>query len=145
MNTEKGSYEKTFWYPTHYRGTWAESVAICKSFNMQLITLDSDAEARHFLSLFIDNSPLFDQFTHLGAVGSIPRTLTEWFWVENTQKVNFTLVFGSGLPDNYGGNEVCLSLGYVSNTFYFNDLKCYESYSSKFVCQTISYEPLSKF
>lgn len=111
---------------------------------MQLVSLDSDAEALHFLSLFVDNSPLFDQFTHLGGVASIPKTSTEWFWVENTKKVNFTLVFGNGLPDNYGGNEVCLTLGYTSNTFYFNDLKCYESYIFKFVCQSILYEPASK-
>lgn len=103
---------------------------------MDLVTLESQGEAFHFLNLFIDNAPLFDTFTHVGGVASVAKTLTDWYWLESGNKTNLALYFGPGLPDNYGGNELCLTLGITPGSYYFNDLKCYENYMFKFVCQT---------
>lgn len=115
-------------------------MTICKSFKLEFLSLDSEAEARHFFTVFLDNSQLFDIATHIGAVTPIMKSLTDWYWVENTEKVNFTLSFGAGQPDNYGGNEACLVLGFTGGSYFFNDLKCYENHMYKFVCQSITYE-----
>lgn len=134
-------YEKTFWYPYAFRGTWAEAKQICDSFDMGLISLESDAEANHFLAIYERYGPLFDTWTHIGAVATLTKTLTDWFWIENASKLNFTLRFLPGMPDNYGGNEVCLSLTNSAGSYYFNDLKCYENYMQRFICQTVTYVP----
>lgn len=132
----KGQFTKKYWYPTHFRGTWVEAQQICNSYDLELVTIDSVDESNVFLSLYTQNAALFDTWTHIGAVATIPRSATDWYWVGSTEKVNFPLKFGVGLPDNYGGNEACLTLGLFLGSYYFNDLKCYEHYIMKFVCQS---------
>jgi hypothetical protein len=108
---------------------------------MGFLSLDSKEEAYHFLVIYERNAALFDQYTHIGAVASFAKTLTDWYWVENAEKANFTINFLPGQPDNYGGNELCLVLMTSGGSYYFNDLKCYENYIFKFVCQTVNYLP----
>ena len=108
---------------------------------MGLATLDSKEEGQYFFVLFEHYASLFDIWTHIGGVAAIPKTLTEWYWTENGTKLNFTLKFLPGAPDNVGGNEVCLTLTISAGSYFFNDLKCYENYIMKFVCQTVNYVP----
>lgn len=110
---------------------------------MNLITLDSAPEADYFLTLFSQNAALFDLYTHIGAVATVARTLTDWYWLESNQKVNFPLKFQFLQPDDAGGVERCLSLGITSGVYYFNDLKCYELFTYKFVCQAITYDRMT--
>jgi hypothetical protein len=84
---------------------------------------------------------MFDYYTHVGAAATVAKSLTDWYWVEGGAKLNFTLKFQPGMPDNYGGNELCLSLIRTNGVYTFNDIKCYEHYSHRFVCQTV--KPLS--
>jgi hypothetical protein len=138
-------YEKTFWYPSHYKATWIESMTICKSFGMDFLTLSSLDESKHFLHLYEEHIPLFDLYTHIGAAATVARSTTDWYWVENREKVNFTMKFVSGTPDNYGGNEMCLTVTNVGGSYSFNDLKCYENYIYRFLCETVKLFPSSKF
>lgn len=133
-------YEKTFWYPSHYRGTWIEAKTMCKHFKMELISLDSEAEANYFLNLFSQTPGLFDKWTHIGAVTSLSKSKSEWYWAENAKKANFTLKFLSGQPDNYGGEEQCLAITLSNGVYGFNDLKCYQANINRFLCQTKAFD-----
>jgi hypothetical protein len=141
IDRDGARYEKIFWYPTHYRGTWTEAKAICDSFDKGFISLDSLDEAHHFLILFEHFNNLFDTYTHIGAAATVAKSLTDWYWVEGGEKLNFTLKFYPGTPDNYGGNELCMSLINTNGVYTFNDLKCYENYIYRFVCQTVKILP----
>jgi hypothetical protein len=129
--------EKVYWYPTHFLASWIEAKTICDSYNMEFLSLDTKDEAFNFLRLYEQNIPVFTDYTHIGAAATIAKTLTDWFWVETSQRVNFTLRFGASQPDNYNGEELCLSLTYYSGSYGFNDIKCYESFWMKFICQEV--------
>jgi hypothetical protein len=139
-------YEKTFWYPSHFKATWVEAKTICNSFGMDFLTLSSLDESKHFLKLYEEYVNLFDLYTHIGAAATVAKSTTDWYWVENREKVNFTMRFLPGTPDNAGGNEMCLTLTHVGGYNYFNDLKCYETYILRFICETVKFfSPTSKF
>lgn len=138
-----GKYTKTFWYSSGYRGTWIEAEAICDSYDLTLATLDSQQEADFLLPLYSANNLLFDAYTHIGAVATVPFTKTDYFWLQTGAKVNFTMRFLPGFPDNYGGKEVCLSLTYNGGVVYFNDIQCFEAWSLRFICQSISYDSIT--
>lgn len=131
-----GPNRKTFWISTHFQAYWDQAKTICSSYGMEFLSLESLQEADGLLSLCHKKNALFDQWTHIGGVTTVPKSKTEWYWVETGKKVNFTLKFGSGQPDNAGGKEWCLSLGkQPSNSFFFNDINCYGMHQFKFICQ----------
>jgi hypothetical protein len=107
---------------------------------MTLATLDSQAESDYLLPLYAQKAALFDVWTHIGGVASTGKSLTDWYWVGTGEKVNFPLKFGANLPDNIGGNEVCLVLAVTSGSAYLNDAKCYETIPYKFICQSKIYD-----
>jgi hypothetical protein len=132
------SYEKTFWYPTLYKGTWIEAAVICRSFGMDLFTLYSQDEANHFYQILEKNTQLFPTYMYIGGVTVILKTKTEWFWLDTNEKVNFPMRFLAGDPNNLGGNEKCLGMIISGGSYYFIDVMC-NAVSVKFVCQSVSH------
>ena len=133
---ENLQYEKTFWVSTHFRGFWDQAMIICRSFGMEFVSIDSPEEATSLLSLCHQYDHLFDPWTHIGGITKVPRTVTEYFWIETGKKANFHMNFGPGQPDFAANNEFCLSLGRDQGNYYFNDMPCYGMHSHKFICQT---------
>lgn len=85
------------------------------------------------------NIHLFDQWTHVGGLTTVPKSKDHWYWMTSGNKVNYSLKFGSGQPDNAGGNEMCLSIGKQPGNFFFNDVNCYGMHQFKFICQTLQF------
>lgn len=135
--TQNAPYTKKFMYPTHYVGSWTDAFNICNSFKMNLLSLDSQAEATQFLSIFVANFKLFDKWTHIGAVTTVKKSPTEWYWVNTRQKVNFPLKFTAGNPDNYLDSERCLVLTIDNENYGFNDNQCHDQAVMKFICQIV--------
>lgn len=103
---------------------------------MEFLSLESLKESDNLLQFCAKNPALFDQWTHIGGLTTVPKSQTEWYWVETGKKVDFGLKFGAGQPDNAGGNEFCLSLGKLPGNFIFNDINCFGMHQFKFICQT---------
>lgn len=126
--------EKTYFIPRYFTASWIHSRSICKAYEMDFVSLDTLAEAQNFLKICRENAGYFGRWTHIGGITLEGASTESWYWVDSGNHINYTLNFGSGQPDNYGGNELCLSIGkYAGNQFYFNDIRC--EVTAVFVCQ----------
>lgn len=102
------------------------------------MSLDSQAEADYFFPLFVQKSALFDELTHIGAVTTIAKSKTDWYWVETGKKAKIELKWGSGQPDNYGTQE-CLAIFKSAGSYEIHDINCFEAYSRRFICSSTEY------
>jgi hypothetical protein len=130
------TYDKYFWFPTHFKATWVQANFICKSYGLKMISLDSFDEMRAFMKEFLSKIKLFNEAVYMGAILAEPRSKTEWYWVATGKKLNFDLPWYPGEPNNYGGSEQCLLLHTLS---LFLDLKCYEERYFNFLCQSVEF------
>ena len=107
---------------------------------MKFVSIDSQAEADYFIPRFVQNLALIEVSAHVGAIATIARSSTEWYWVETSQKVSFPIPWLPGQPDNYGNNEMCMTITKASvSSIFFNDIPCSEIILRNFICQTVSY------
>lgn len=105
---------------------------------MDVLSLETAAEADMFLGLCQANASFFEQWTHVGGITLAGKNRSTWYWVNSGKRIHYDLKFGHGQPDNAGNNEYCLSIGKgPDNIFYFNDITCYAIYEFKFICQKI--------
>lgn len=132
-------FTKTYWYPTHFRASWEDAKLLCNSYKMQYLSLDSQHEVDNFFVLFEQRAALFDANTHIGALTTIGKSLTEWYWVESGLKVNFVITWIASNPNNADNNQMCMGLEKSSpGVNKFNDVTCWNGIKSKFICQTFS-------
>lgn len=134
------NFVKTYWFPPYLRATWLLSKAHCNAQGMKFVSIDSQAEADYFIPHIIQNLALIDGVAHIGAIATIAKSPTEWYWVETSQKVSFTIPWAAYQPDNFGNNEMCMTIRKLTaSTVAFNDIPCSESVLGNFICQTVSY------
>jgi hypothetical protein len=101
---------------------------------MQFLSLDSQLEADAFWALFVQNNALFEEYTHIGALTTITKSLNDWYWVESGKKVKIDLKWEAGQPN--GGIDQCMCVRKSLNSYAIHDAKCFEIYSFKFLCQS---------
>jgi len=119
------------------QNTWGEARAICRSFDLELMTLESLNEAKSFLTM-ADNHNYFRSFGVIWIVidGTTltAKSLTDWYWPQTGKKISFPMPWGVSQPS--GGTEFCLSFGRLNanEKFGLNDLRCSEGIYP-FMCQ----------
>lgn len=133
------SYGKTYWISTHFKAYWVQANDICHTNGMEFLSLETRQEANHLLSLCDQFIHLMEEWTHIGGITKVAKSLDQWYWIVSGNKVNYRLKFGAGQPDNVGGKELCLSIGNQAGNFFFNDLNCYDQHQFKFICQSRTY------
>lgn len=117
--------------------TWGEARAICKSYGLELMTLETLQEANLFLTM-ADNHSYFR--TVNGICSSIDATTltskspTDWYWSQTGKKVSFQIPWFPGEPG--GAPEFCLGICRASSTikFGYHDIPC-DTWVYRFVCQ----------
>lgn len=106
---------------------------------MEFLSLENSQEQGFFMNLCNGKRELFDRFTLIGGIARVPKSKTDWYWVNSGNKDNYELMFAPGEPNNLGGNmggnEMCLILDRQPETFMLNDGHCYGDFNRKFVCQ----------
>lgn len=119
--------------------TWSNARAVCKSYDLDFVSLETRAEADNFFRLCFANQRFFKDWTHIGGMSLNPLSRTEWYWVNSGNRLDYLMNFLPGEPNNDGGEEHCLAIGRSSpdSAFGFNDFKCYGI--NAFVCQDIKY------
>lgn len=137
-------YEKSYYVAKNIKAYWSIAAGICKSFELEFLSLETEAEASELLQLCSNNSETFDQHTHIGGITTSPKSLDEWYWINSYNRIDYPLRFRHDQPNNYGGDEFCLSLQKEGNNFEFNDIKCYESWREKFICQHSSLSAITQ-
>lgn len=128
-------YGKNYWISTHFKASWDQANNICHSRGMEFLSLETLEEANQFFKLCEENASLFDKFTHIGALTTVAKSKTDWYWVNSGQKINYVLNFLPNQPDNANNNEMCLSIGMPPKNYSFNDIPC-SGTQYKFICQS---------
>jgi len=136
--TEEGSeYQKSYFLSRYSKAPWAESKAICKAFDLELVTLESNSELQSFLNIINNNSylrTLSGTYLWADGISLTPKSKTDWYWTKSGKKLTFPLPWALNQPDFLRVDEYCLALGkYNNSNFEFHDGIC--SLFISFVCQ----------
>ncbi|CAG9805260.1 unnamed protein product [Chironomus riparius] len=132
-------YQKTFLLQRYSSAPWAESKAICKAFDLDLVSFETLVESRAFLNMLDTNSALrtlasisvWSDGITLSSIGST----TDWYWSKTGKKISFSIDW---LPNQPNGNNdqqycMCIARHDFSSTLKFNDCFCYGAY--RIACQ----------
>lgn len=129
------SYKKAYYLSSHFKAHWNVALATCHAYGMEMLSLESSDEESSFLTVCTLWRTLFDRFTHIGALTTVEKSRTEWFWVNSGNKISFPISFSSGEPNSEDNNEMCLTMDKRSGLFQYNDITCDGGMTAKFVCQ----------
>ena len=102
--------------------TWLDAFKTCKAFDMDLVELPTKAESDYFLNLLSkkQNPPHFA--AHVGA-SYVGVGLNEFYWMTTGQRINYTLKWGPGKPNNAGCGEQFLAIREEPIGYLFNDIR----------------------
>lgn len=112
-----------------------DAYVLCRTFSMDLVELPTEAEADYFLSLCAQQE-LQGQFFHVGG-SYVGLGLNEFYWMTTGQRINYTMKYAPGQPDNRNGVERYLSIYEQPNSYMFNDMDSGDT-KWKFICQRIT-------
>ena len=117
---------------------WTKAKSICKSFDLELVSLETLSEYNVFMSMienheFIKSSSFW--YYHIDAMTLKPNSSTDWYWTNSGHKVSFPMTWALNQPDFAGSNEYCLSIVPREG---FNDLPCM-NFKTSFICQRLDY------
>ncbi|CAG9805252.1 unnamed protein product [Chironomus riparius] len=140
--TDDGTeYQKTYFFTRHFKGDWTNSRYFCKSYDLELVTMETLEEARAVLTM-ADNNSILRSYTsvwlNIDAVTLTIKSLTEWFWTKSGKKISYPIPWRPDAPNNHVGNENCLTFGryLTSGKFGFDDARC-ENGGNPIPCQRI--------
>jgi hypothetical protein len=107
--------------------------SFCRSYGMDLATLESDHEQNYFLNICGNNYRDLGDATHIGGVFKN----NEWFWITSHKKVDYKLKFMH--PHVPNDNKDCLQMVKHRGTkeFFFGRTNCFNGDVQKFVCQKL--------
>ena len=102
---------------------------------MDLVELPTEAEANYFLSLCTQQD-LKGEYFHIGG-SYVGLGLNEFYWMTTGQRINYTMKYGPGQPNNVNGIERYLSVYEQPGSYSFNDMDNGET-KWNFICQRIT-------
>jgi hypothetical protein len=112
---------------------WLEARAICKSYDLELTTIETLAEAQAILNMASSCNQFSTVYAYVDAMALTLKSPTDWYWTKSGKKLSFALPWNSGEPNNANNNnEACLGFRKTG----FNDAPCSLTVYS-FVCQRI--------
>lgn len=127
---ENNSNKKMYFVSTTFRATWMNAQSFCRSYGMDLATLESEHEANYFFKQCENNYRILGDSTHIGGV----LMTDDWFWITSHKKVNFKLKF----KDHQDSSNVknCLQIVKENKHYFaFGRTNCFSGEVQKFVCQ----------
>lgn len=115
---------------------------MCKDINAKLAEFETKPEQDFVLK----NFPLGfvkRQFTEI-YIGGVKKP-DNWYWASSDVPINYNLSWIPGEPNNWGGNEDCLSISrYYLNGNAINDATC-NYYIGSFLCEIDNTTPIENF
>ena len=109
---------------------------LCHSFGMEFATLESLAEQEVLKRFCLQNAGILTDNNHVGALTTIGKSLTEWYWIDTERKLTFSLDWAVDQPNFVDNNQFCLTIRKEASNFGFNDVECSSGTISNFICQT---------
>ncbi|XP_017771138.1 PREDICTED: C-type lectin 37Da-like isoform X2 [Nicrophorus vespilloides] len=123
---------KTYYFEINNQMNWHNAYLACKQYNMELISIDSDAEF-DYIREFINTLTATNKVS-VWTSGNDVGTEGVFKWMSNGRRV-FSNRWHNGQPDNAGSNEDCIHFWYIGNVYLLNDLNCESNMA--FICQSI--------
>lgn len=116
---------------------WINIGAVCNSFGLEYLSLESKKESDHMSKLFSELSDKIDRDVYVSAITKTSSSGTkDWYWSSSGKNVSFEIDFAPGEPNNWNGEEYCLSFIVENSKTLYNDMKC-SDHASQFVCQRL--------
>ena len=100
---------------------WIDAYVTCRTFNMDLVELPTEAEANYFLRLCAQQE-LSGDYHHIGG-SYVGLGFNEFYWMTTGQRINYSMKYAQGQPDNVGGFEKYLSIQNQPGSYLFNVLQ----------------------
>ncbi|XP_059481673.1 uncharacterized protein LOC132200308 [Neocloeon triangulifer] len=131
------------YYFSNSEKNWQEAAAECCNRNMQLLSIEDAQEVLCLSSMLArSNYGGFQSGWWTAGSDEFHENYFVWCTASTTKNITSDFKFGSGEPNNMGGNENCIEMVVTGGTpptnVYFNDRTCV-NFKSKFICET--YEP----
>ena len=125
---------KSYFLSRELEVNWIDAFVLCKTFNMDLVELPTEAEADFFLASCEQHvSP--NNYYLVGA-SYVGVDLNEFYWMTTGKIIDYKLKYLPGEPDNYKNIERFLSIKKGSDGCKFNDISLKDEHH--FICQSIT-------
>ncbi|KAJ6640103.1 hypothetical protein Bhyg_12852 [Pseudolycoriella hygida] len=137
-NSDCKTYAKTYYLSALYKEKWYKAKDHCEMKGMEFLTLDTLDESNYFMQLFNADRTIISDWVYIGGVSTLSKSLDHWYWLDLGERLNFQPSFAPGQPSGThisGVLEYCLSVGKVSGSAYYNDIRC-NGLDYNFLCQT---------
>ncbi|XP_070491061.1 macrophage mannose receptor 1-like [Chironomus tepperi] len=129
------NYSKTYYLSKHFKSHWAESKAICKSFDLELATFETLQEQQSFFDKLVKVDHISSTEAHIDGMATVSKSQTDWYWTNSGVKIPYQLLWKAGEPNNARGDEFCLAVNkFDDNSFGMNDYPC-SDLPARFICQ----------
>lgn len=128
------TYRKDYFISRHFKIAWQESRAICQSFGMEFVSMDTEKEYNRLIELLASNAAMVGQYNYVGAMTRDPRN-QKWYWLNSGRRITYPIKWAANEPTD-AGEQFCLYLEKVAgNQFHFHDGSCTSLGLGKFICQ----------
>lgn len=135
---EGSDYDKIFFVPRHYQTTHGHVSAICQSYGMEFAMIESADEFQCIQKAISQVAGQFEETILIDGITPTPKSPTDWFFTCTGKKINFPIPWAPNEPNDFEGNEKCLSIKNRHSVWEINDIPCNETFS--FACQLKSFE-----
>lgn len=138
-NVNGDKYAKVFYLSVDFEANWMDARSFCKTYGMDLMSLDTSYEFSNFVKQATKSFFYFDRWTHIGGISKLVGggKQREWYWISTNRRVSYPLTFAAGQPNNYLGRQNCLGISKEEKTFELQDIDCHGRFEEKFICQKI--------
>lgn len=103
---------------------------------MDLVELNTGAEADHFNKLCAKHPNLSTSTVHIGGSDHGVEK-NKWYWMSSGKEIDYNMIYAPTEPNNIGGRQNCLAVYTVPQSYQFADYDCDES-KSIFACQRVT-------
>jgi hypothetical protein len=125
------------YYLSKLKLNWVESQLTCKSYGLNLLSIDSSDEFAYIRSLYLRNDSIFESHTYIGATNLFNES---WYWIGSGKKV--TLNISEWLENGPNGQhkeEFCTDIFQQPSNksgIFINDVPCRSTkYLWDFLCE----------
>lgn len=120
-----------FYYLSKLKGSWIESHLICKSFGMNLLSIESHKELDFIKEIYVKFNKSLESHTYIGGTNLVSG---KWQWIGTGKEFDLSLsVWHENGPNGQDSNEFCTDLHVSRDKEYkvaINDVPCASSYYS---------------
>lgn len=133
-----GARYKYYYVPLSYTAAAADQKSICKSYDMDVLALETAAEADNFYKVMKANANLFDSMTLTSGLKLVyPNNTYTWFWTKSGNQIVIPINLRTAKSAEDDEPKNCLAIGkYSGNEFKLAEVGC-NTRRYKFICTVV--------